>query len=361
MNLPIVALDARLIGQRSTGDSTYWAGLLQGLSEADSPLNFLLFSNGERPPGIPESPKMRWIRLDSRNSRWWSLVRFPLAARRFGAKAIHTQYNLSPLTGKRGITTVHDVSFFIGPQWFQPKDLFLLRRFVPASVKRASKVIAVSKTSQSEIESYIPAAKGKTTVAYNGPNPSITPIERDPAKQIVHKELGIDQPFLLTVGTRWPRKNMALAINASKLLPSEIPHKLVVTGKPGWGEEVNGDRLIPTGYVSDEQLSALYSAADIYLAPSLHEGFGIPVVEAFACGCPVMCSSGGALPEIAGDAAWVMENWAPNVWARAIADVLSDSGKLDAMRERGNRRAAEFTWKRSAEVHANVYQEVADL
>jgi len=361
MNLPTVALDARLIGQRSTGDSTYWAGLLQGLLEVDPPLNFLLFSNGEKPPGIPESPKMRWIRLESRNARWWSLVRFPLVARRHGAQAIHTQYNLSPLAGKRGITTVHDVSFFIGPQWFRPKDLFLLRRFVPASVKRAAKVFAVSNTSKDEIESFIPPAKGKTVVAYNGASPLITPIDRDRAKQIVQNELKIQNAFLLTVGTRWPRKNMALAISASNLLPRNVPHKLVVTGKQGWGEEGTGDRVIPTGYVSDEQLSALYSAADLYLAPSLHEGFGIPIVEAFACGCPVLCSSGGALPEIAGGAARVMACWDAERWSHAISELLSDSGKLDAMRERGKQRAAEFTWKRSAETHAKVYQEVAGL
>lgn len=361
MNLPTVALDARLIGQRSTGDSTYWAGLLQGLAETDPPLNFLFFSNGEKPPGIPETPKMRWIRLESRNSRWWSLVRFPLAARRMGAEAIHTQYNLSPLVGKRGITTVHDVSFFIGPQWFQQKDLFLLRRFVPSSVKRAARVIAVSETSKGEIESFISAAKGKTNVAYNGPNPALTPFERVKAKQIVQDELGIETPFLLTVGTRWPRKNMTLAMQATSHFSEGMPHKLVVTGKEGWGEEYPGKRVVATGYVTDEQLSALYSAADLYLAPSLHEGFGIPLVEAFACGCPVLCSSGGALPEIAGDAAKVMESWAPAAWARAIAELLSDSGKLEAMRERGKRRAAEFTWKRSAEIHAKVYQEVADL
>jgi glycosyltransferase involved in cell wall biosynthesis len=152
---------------------------------------------------------------------------------------------------------------------------------------------------------------------------------------------------------------MALAISASNLLPRDVPHKLVVTGKQGWGEEGTGDRVFPTGYVSDEQLSALYSAADLYLAPSLHEGFGIPIIEAFTCGCPVLCSSGGALPEIAGDAARVMSTWDAESWSHAIAELLSDSGKLDSMRERGKRRAADFTWKRSAEIHAKVYQEVA--
>src|SRR5579885_1319148 len=112
---PQIAIDARLVGGQSTGDSTYWLGLLTGLSRINTNFRFLLFSNAPRPPGIPESPAFQWVRLPSRNSRWWSLVRFPLLARRMNADALHTQYSLSPLAGSIGITTIHDVSFFIGP------------------------------------------------------------------------------------------------------------------------------------------------------------------------------------------------------------------------------------------------------
>jgi glycosyltransferase involved in cell wall biosynthesis len=359
MSLPFVALDARLVGRESTGDSTYWGGLLEGLAQVEPGIEFLLFSNGPRPPGIPESEKFRWIELKARTSRWWSLVRFPLAARKAGARAIHTQYNLSPLCGSRGITTIHDVSFFIGPEWFRRKDLALLRRFVPASARRAAKVVTVSETSRSEIERFIPAAKGKIVVALNGPNPRIAPMERAEAGELVRRTVGVAEPYFLTVGTRWPRKNMALAVRACELLPSEMPHRLLITGKPGWGEERLGGRALAAGYVDEPTLSALYSAADLYLAPSRHEGFGIPLLEAFVCGCPVVCSSGGALPEVAGDAALVLPDWEPESWARAISALAMDSSKLDAMRERGYARAKEFSWRRSADAHTQAYLEVA--
>jgi glycosyltransferase involved in cell wall biosynthesis len=357
--MSLVALDARLAGGDSTGDSTYWTGLLRGLAKTDSPHHFLLFSNGPRPSGIPDSEKFRWVELSSRSSRWWSLVRFPLAARRAGARAIHTQYNLSPLVGKVGITTIHDVSFFVGPHWFRPRDLMLLRRFVPASARRAAKVVTVSETSRGEIERYLPGARGKVTVALNGPHPDLDPVPREEARAFVRTELGLEGPFLLAVGTRWPRKNMALAIEACERLGPELPHRLALTGKPGWGAEPTGKRILATGYVSFDQLAALYAAADLFLCPSLHEGFGMTVVEAFHCGCPVLCSSGGALPEVAGDAARVMPDFRPSSWSRAIAELLGDSSKLESMRAQGRERAKAFTWRASAQAHLEVYREVA--
>ncbi len=354
-----VALDARLIGGDATGDSTYWTGLLRGLSERATSNRYLLLSNRPPPEKIPDGDRFRWITLPARSNRWWSLVQFPLAARKLGAQAIHTQYNLSPLVGKRGVTTIHDVSFFIGPEWFRPRDRIFLTRFVPRSAARAARVIAVSNTSKAEIERFIPAAQGKIVVALNGANEAIQPIAPERAREIVQEELGVAAPYLLTVGTRWPRKNMKLAIEACELLGRELPHRLAVTGKPGWGEEPPGARIVPTGYVSEAQLSALYSAAELYLAPSFHEGFGIPLVEAFGCGCPVLCSSGGALPEVAGDAAQVLASWEADAWRDAISNLLSDSSKLDAMRAKGRVRASAFRWRDSAGAHEQAYAETA--
>ncbi len=163
---------------------------------------------------------------------------------------------------------------------------------------------------------------------------------------------------MLTVGTRWPRKNMALALDACELLPPDIPHKLVVTGKPGWGEERLGSRGIAVGYVSSEELSELYSAADLYLAPSRHEGFGVPVLEAMRCGCPVLASSGGALPEVVGDAGIIERSWEPAAWSQTIQKALGDSSKLNELRQRGRAREAEFSWEDTARKTLDVYRGV---
>jgi len=287
-------------------------------------------------------------------------VLFPLRARKLGAKAIHTQYSLSPLAGKRGITTIHDVSFLIGPEWFKPRDRWILSRSVPRAVRQAAKVLAVSDTCQREIERYIPGAQGKTVVTPNACPPWIQPVDRGQAQSRIASELGVMCPFLLTVGTRWPRKNMQLAVDAASCLSPRLTHRLAVTGKYGWGEGSLGDRGQATGYVSNELLSCLYSAADLYLAPSHHEGFGIPLLEAFRCGCPVLCSSGGALPEVAGDAAVVEESWVAADWTATIEKLLDDPSKLEVLRKKGLEREKLFTWERTAEKTLDVYREVAE-
>jgi glycosyltransferase involved in cell wall biosynthesis len=342
---PTIALDARLVAGTSTGDSSYWSGLLHGLSKLELDLDFLLLSNAPKPQGIPDSQKFRWIHVPAKSSRWWSYVAFPLRARREGARAIHTQYSLSPLVGNRGITTIHDVSFLIGPEWFKPKDRMILSRTVPAAAKRARKIIAVSQTCRAEIESHIPGARGKTVAIYNGLPPWVHRVEN-------HVVPGVDPPYLLTVGTQWPRKNMQLAIEASR------DHKLIVTGKAGWGEQAAGSHVQAVGYVDNETLCSLYSGASLYLAPSRHEGFGIPVIEAFACGCPVICSTGGALPEVAGDAAIIEPTWDADHWANTIRESLADSSKLQELRRRGFERVKQFDWVESARQTVDVYREV---
>jgi glycosyltransferase involved in cell wall biosynthesis len=352
----VVAIDARLAGGTSTGDSTYWTGLLHGLRNAEG-TRFLLFSNAPRPPGIPERPFFHWIHLPG-TGRWWSLVRFPLRARAMGAGAIHTQYTLSPLVGRHGLTTIHDVSFLIGPEWFRPRDRLLLSRTVPASARRAARVLTVSETSREEIERLIPAAAGKTVVTPNACPPWIEPVPREEARARVERELGLAGPFALTVGTRWPRKNVDLAVSAVEGLPESRSLTLALTGKAGWGSAESGRRTRAVGYVENDLLCALYSAAELYLAPSRHEGFGIPLLEAFRCGCPVVCSRGGAMPEVAGDAARIVDSWEPIDWSHAIEELLSDSSKLDELRRRGRERERTFTWEATAQRTLEAYRGV---
>jgi glycosyltransferase involved in cell wall biosynthesis len=355
--LPVIAIDARLIGGSNTGDSTYWSGLLFGLSQLERSLRVVLLSNKEKPK-LPWLSDFEWHVVPAASSRWWSLVAFPLAARRLGAKVIHTQYTLSPMAGKGGVTTIHDVSFYIGPQWFRPKDRMLLQRSIPSSARRAARVLAVSETDKEEIQEFVPSARGKVVVTPNACPPWINPVERSQACARA-AELGLEGPFVLTVGTRWPRKNMELAVNAMSHLPSSLPHKLAITGKAGWGDSELGARGLSTGYVSNEDLCALYSAAALYLAPSRHEGFGVPVLEAFRCGCPVLSSAGGALPEVVGNGGLIEHSWDAKVWASRIEGLLQDHSKLAELRARGLEREKLFTWSDCARKTMEVYEEIS--
>jgi glycosyltransferase involved in cell wall biosynthesis len=220
-------------------------------------------------------------------------------------------------------------------------------------------VLAVSETSRHEIEKYVPAAAGKTVVARLACPPWIRRIDRDIAIARV-RELGLESPFALTVGTRWPRKNMGLAVRAVDGVNPEFKLNLAITGKFGWGPSELGRSGVATGYVSNQDLSCLYSAADLYLAPSKHEGFGIPVLEAFRCGCPVLASSGGALPEVVGDAGIVELEWTQEAWTKRIEGLLGDRCKLDDLGARGLEREKQFTWEETARITLQAYREVAN-
>lgn len=347
-----IAIDARLISGTNTGDSTYWTCLVDTLIREHPDHAIIFFSNKPRPREVPFGPQCSWEVIPG-GGRLWSLVKLPMAARKAKADVLHVQYSLSPLA-KNGVTTIHDTSFYIGPEWFTAGDLRSLRRSIPMAAKAAKRIITVSNSSKAEIERFIPAAKGKVVVAYNARPPWIAPADATEQASVL-RDLGIREPFLLTVGTNWARKNQDLAVAAVNGLPNSLPHRLIVTGKAT--QKLASNRVQSVGYVSEKQLSALYSAATIYLAPSLHEGFGIPIVEAFGCGCPVICGIGGAMPEVAGNAARVMNSYAAADWTAAISDLLSEPSKLDELRRKGLDREKQFTWSESARQHIRAYEE----
>lgn len=355
----VVAIDARLISRRSTGDTTYWTGLLHGFSRLSGDFRLLLMAPDEDPGNIPADPRFEWVTVGGRNDRWWSLVTFPLEARRRGAHVVHAQYNISPLARQRKISTIHDVSFFIEPSWFRPRDRKLLQTYVPITARKVDRVITVSETSKADIVRFTQVNPEKVAVTYLDAHPRIERLDRKVARQMVSRLVGADEPFALTVSTRWPRKNMDLAVRAMDRIPDHFPHRLVLTGKEGWGERAEGRRVRITGYVDDAMLSALYSAADLYLCPSRYEGFGLPLIEAFHCGCPVICSTGGSLPEVAGDAAHVEPSWEVADWAQAIDNLLRDDARRQDLVERGFRRREMFSWEKTAAATLAIYQEVA--
>ncbi|MCO5296099.1 MAG: glycosyltransferase family 4 protein [Fimbriimonadaceae bacterium] len=356
--LPLVAIDARLVSGSSTGDSTYWTGLVRALLRRAPEFRYLLLSNVAKPPEIPETSHSQWVVVPGRSSRWWSLVSFPMAARRAGADVLHTQYTLSPLAGKHAVTTIHDVSFLIGPEWFQPKDRLLLTQLVGPSARRAARVVTVSQTSRRDIVRLLGLPEAKVVATPLAASEAIERMEIGDARALVARAFGLEGPFCLTVGTRWPRKNMQLAVDAVEGLGEAFPHRLALTGKAGWGEGELGARTVPLGYVEERQLSALYSCADVFLAPSRYEGFGLTLLEAFRCGCPVVASVGGSHPEVAGDAARLVPEWDAESWSAALRELLGDSSNLAELRQRGPARAAAFSWDETARLTAEVYREV---
>lgn len=368
-----VAIDARLLTGAYTGDRTYWRGLLKALIRQleGSAHRLVLFSSRPLPAeSLPLSPVWESVVIPARSERWWSLWQFPRAAQRYGCHVAHTQYAVSPLFRIPTITTVHDISFLIAPEWFGWKDRWLLRLTVPASCRRAARVLTVSETSREDIIRYLHLPPEKVVATPNGVPEGFYPLPKDEAQAWVRRQYGIEPPFALAVGVLQPRKNWGLAIRAVAHYreQSGSPLRLVLTGKPGWAEasvralctELEAESWVHfTGYVPDEHLVWLYNASEMLLYPSFYEGFGLPPLEAMACGVPVIASNGGALPEVVGSGGILLPPTEYGMWAYAIQTLMENASVREQIRERAIHQAQRFRWEITAERTWSAYEHAA--
>ena len=299
------------------------------------------------------------------------LLRAPVADRRLGAGDIyHATEHLLPWTARPSVMTVHDLIFERYPQHHTLANRTFLRVAMPLFVRRAGAIIAVSRHTKRDLLELYRTSPHKVHVIEEGIEARFRPTETEEVRLAMERH-AIRKPYLLMVGTLEPRKNHALAFEAlARLKAAGWPHSLVVAGRRGWlfdSVQSNVERLqletdvIFTGRVPDADLPALYSGADCLLMPSLYEGFGIPVLEAMACGTPVVCSKVSSLPEVAGPAARYIESLTGEGLAEAVLDVLQNPQMAEQMRTEGLKRAARFSWRDAARQTVEVYNAAAGV
>lgn len=263
------------------------------------------------------------------------------------------------------VISVHDISFVVHPEWMNRKVVSPYADYLGEFCAQADAVITFSDFTKREMAEHLGADEGKIHVTPHGIREEWCHFSREAATDCV-KGYGIEGPYVLYVGTIEERKNVPRLLEAFARL-KELPHKLVMVGRPGWMpkpleallDELDlRDRVHLPGYVSHRNISAFYAGADAFLFPSLYEGFGFPLLEAFTCGCPVVTSNTTSLPEVGGDAVEFVNPLDTADIARGILAVVSDEGRADVLRERGRARAAEFSWSRTAEQTMDVYRSV---
>lgn len=258
----------------------------------------------------------------------------------------------------RTLLTVHDLSFLRYPEAFVPALRRYLERVVPRSIARADLVLADSAHTGSDIVSLLGVPADKVEVLYSGVSPRFrSQIEPgEDARIRAHYGLG-ERPYVLSVGTVQPRKNHVRLIHAFIRSQTGQPAgwQLVIAGGWGWlyqdilaEVEKHGDRVRILGFVDEADLPALYRGAALFAFPSLYEGFGLPVLEAMACGVPVVCSDASSLPEVAGDAALLVNPLDTDALAEALSRALRDADLRQEMVARGLAQAARFTWEQAA-------------
>ncbi|HSW50422.1 MAG TPA: glycosyltransferase, partial [Bryobacteraceae bacterium] len=298
----------------------------------------------------------------------WDLA---MQLRRDRPELVHVQYTAPLACPVPVVVSVHDVSFLEHPEYFQYLRREQLRLTVSRTVRAAARVITGSEFSRASIARAYDLDPDAIAVVPNAASSMFRPVERSVAATQVSRRFGIPEPFLLTVGDLQPRKNQIGLIRAFASLAREFPqlrHNLVIAGKDTWfsphvrraaGECGVADRVRFTGFVSDQDLLLLYGACDTFIFPSFYEGFGLPVLEAMACGRAVACSRTSALPEVADAAAIFFDPGSEDEIARAMSDLLLDTGLRTRMEKLGMSRAARFSWRDTAEKTLQVYHQVA--
>jgi glycosyltransferase involved in cell wall biosynthesis len=284
-------------------------------------------------------------RLAHRAGHVWEQVALPLLARR--AELLYCPANLAPIASGRNAVVIHDVAALAHPEWYGRTYVAWQRLVMPAIARRARLVLTVSRFARDEIVQRLGVPEDAIAVVPNGVSPEFSP-DADPAP--AREALGLDRPYVLAVATRSARKNIAvLAETAAVLGPLGIE---LVTAGGGRGYLRGGERPPgrELGYVPEELLPGLYAGALALAMPSLYEGFGLPCLEAMACGTPVVAADRAALPETCGDAALLVDPRDAEAFAAAVERAATDDAEAARLTAAGLDRAAGFTWERSAEL-----------
>ena len=376
-----IAIDYTSAVNQNAGIGRFVRQLVRAVVANDPTDAFLLLHAAPNPGRVPTYPDgsnvaPRALRI---NERWsniiWHRLQAPIPVDWLTGQVdlFHSpDFVLPPVRAARSILTVHDLAFLLYPECAEASLRAYLEKTVPRSVHRADYVVADSENTRNDVICLLGVPPERVTVVPGGVDPVFKPVE-DPARlAALRQTIGLDEttPYILFIGVIEPRKNLMGLIEAFDILKSRrlLPHKLVVAGRRGWlsgGTMERAERsphradIIFPGFIPDGELPTLYSAAEAFAFPSHYEGFGLPVLEAMACGTPVVASRASSLPEVVGDAGMQIDPDDPERLASAL-ELLALNPEMRAdFGARGLERAAQFSWDAAAKVMLDVYRKVA--
>lgn len=368
-----VGIDGRALTGRFTGDRTYWLNLTRDHIEAadDGDVEYVVYTRLPLPEGaLPVGRRVTVRTVPASNDRIWTLVTFARVLRQDRIDVAHTQYSTPMRAPCPIVTTVHDISFRLYPEWFPRKHRILLNLSVPVAMRRAARVITDSMSSRRDILRVYRLAIEHVEAIPLAAAPGYRPMPKATAREHVVARFGLTDPYIVSVGVLQPRKNLPMLVEAfaRAIQAASIPHRLVLAGKRGWAyDEIVvqaarlrvGDRLLITDYVDDADLPAIYSAATMMAFPSLYEGFGLPPLEAMACGAPTLVSDAPAMPEVAGTGALVLPVMDATAWSDALSLVARSPEEQARWSAAGLARSRAFSWATTGALTRRVYVEVA--
>lgn len=367
----IIGIDGRLATRRvRTGIEQYAYSVIRGLVEWGPHHAYRVYIDRATDlGGVSESSNvvLRLLR-PSRPLVAWQLVGLPLELAREKPHIFFSPgHYLPPYRPAKAVVTIHDLAFLAFKEQFRGWWRTLFRLTTAYAIKRADRIVAVSQNTKADIIKYYGVEPRRIKVIYHGVDPFFKPIDDPKALEKVRREYSKGREFLLFIGTLQPRKNLLRLIQAFAQAASNVPHSLVVVGREFWRQEKVyyaveewgiSDRISFTGYVDSSDLPLLISSATALILPSLYEGFGLPALEAMACGTPVIASRSSSLPEVVGDASRLVDPYDVDDMVAAIIEVLSDERLRREMSAKGLERAQLFSWKRASEETLALFEEV---
>ena len=373
-----IAINAHLVAHshsfRRAGVSHYIEQLLQQLARLDRSNRYSIYTTrgltGEAlglPPHIAVHPSF-FPTINPRVRIPWEQFFAPLLMHAIGADLFHGMLNVAPFASPvPTLITVHDLAFIRFPQTFRSYNRTYLDFATRISARKAAHIFAVSEHTKREVAGLIGVPEERITVTYDAPREHFRPPETA-TLEAFRRIKNLPEQFILYVGTLEPRKNIITLLEAYDHILKEgrtIP--LVIGGGKGWMyepvfrrlEELGlQDRVRFAGYLDEEDLPLWYAAASVFVFPSIYEGFGMPPLEAMACGTPVVTSNSSSLPEVVGEAGVMVSPHDAEGFAKAIMRLLDDADLAADLRERGIAQAQRFTWKQAAERTLAVYKQV---
>jgi glycosyltransferase involved in cell wall biosynthesis len=368
-----IGIDYTSAVQQKAGIGRYTRGLVEGLARFDQDNRYKLFSAGKDQQFRfwPRNFSLKELPLTERQlTALWQRMRLPLPVELVTGlvDVYHSpDFVLPPVLAARTVLTVHDLSFMRHPECSSEALLDYLMEAVPRSVEQADLIVADSKSTRDDLVELLEVPEEKILVLYPGLESHFAPVRNEHLLRRLLDRYDVRYPYILAVGTLQPRKNFVRLIEAYNILVRryQIPHKLVIVGSKGWlydeiEETIHALRLDGrvnlTGFVKDQDLPYLYSAAEVFAFPSLYEGFGIPVLEAMGCGTPVVTSSVSSMPEVAGDAALLVSPHDVEALASALWRLLDDVYLQNELCLRGFERVRQFTWRETAKRLVRAYR-----
>ncbi|HUW19758.1 MAG TPA: glycosyltransferase family 1 protein [Sedimentisphaerales bacterium] len=359
-----------------SGVEYYSLGLLNGLLNVDVRNRYVVFTN--RPDlvreYVPSSENLQVVEIERLRTRaariFWEQTRLPCLCARQGLEVLHCLSYICPVYRMPipCIVTIHDTIAIDHPEWCKLTNAIYFNLFMETAAKKASCVIALSKCTADDLKRNFRLPCSRIRIVYPGID-SIFRTQKDSSQYSqVRTRYSLPDRYILYVGNIEPKKNIwTLLCVQRKIQQAGLPHKLVIAGKRAWGAEVELDEIarqmasnavIRLGYVDRSDLPLVYEMADVFVFPSLYEGFGFPPLEAMACGTPVVSSSRGALRETVGRAALVVEPFNLEQITQAVISMIEDSSLREQHIRLGLRRSRLFNWEKAAQQTLSIYEEV---